>query len=199
MGYEKDALNNVRKKLAEVVKKEGQKIVVGWTPEQKEAYKEGDVWDDNDGKQWTIKNGIKQSISKLESARMPMFCPFCKKTMSGRINTKFWRLRGKCEDCVLKEEVQIRLSGDWEQYELVGELRNQIAFLQDQIIELISYRDALSQPEIIHADDEKILMVEKWTVDLNKVRKDMNDDIERLDIILDKTIKELKKVEHHGN
>jgi len=199
MGYdENNALYNVRRKIAEVVKKEGDKVVVGYTGGPKEVHKEGDIWIE-DEKQWTIKNGVRQSISRLESARMPMFCPKCGKTMSGWLNTKFWRLRGKCEDCVLKEETELRITGEWEQYEVVNELKNQIAFVRDQIAEITSYRDALSQPEIIHADEEKILMVEKWTVDLNKVRKDMTEDIERLEVILKNTIEILREVESDGD
>ena len=32
---------------------------------KQEDHKEGDVWEEN-GKQWTIKNGIKMTISKLD-------------------------------------------------------------------------------------------------------------------------------------
>ena len=43
-------------------------------------YKEGDVWTES-GKEWTIKNGIKQNITKLDAAkkalRIPLACPKC--------------------------------------------------------------------------------------------------------------------------
>ena len=38
-------------------------------------YKEGDVWEDG-GKQWTIKNGIKQNITKLDSAKKLSVHPY---------------------------------------------------------------------------------------------------------------------------
>lgn len=198
MGYEEQALHNVRRKIAEVVKKEGEKIVVGYTGKTVKR-EEGDVWEDADGKTWTVLNGVTQSISKLQSARTPLFCPVCEKTMGHWLDTKFWRLRGKCQDCVLKEEAELRLTGKWEQYQLVGELKNQISFLEDKINELISYRDSLSEPEIIHADDEKILMIEKWTVDLNKVRSDINADIEEFQRVLKNTRDHLIEVQNDGN
>ena len=37
-------------------------------------YKEGDIWTENK-KTWTIKNGIKQTISKLDSIRKEVFMP----------------------------------------------------------------------------------------------------------------------------
>ena len=55
------------------------RIQVGFEKSSKE-YKEGDVWEVK-GKTWTIKNGIRQTISKLDSARkairVPMECPKC--------------------------------------------------------------------------------------------------------------------------
>jgi len=196
MGFEEKALHNVRQKIAEVVKKEGNRIVVGYRGEAK-TYTEGETWEE-DGKQWEFKNGIKQSVSKTQDARTPMFCPNCQKVMGHWLDTKFWRLRGVCQDCVLKDEAKMRISGDWSQYELLGELRNQVAHLTERIAEITSYRDALTQPEIIHADDEKILMVEKWTVDLNKIRTDMTTDINELTELLKITTAQLNEVEQHG-
>ena len=48
---------------------------VGYTKAE-EFHKEGDIWE-VDGREWTIKNGIKQNITKLDSAKkshvMPLF------------------------------------------------------------------------------------------------------------------------------
>ena len=41
-------------------------VGVGYTKKE-EFHKEGDVWED-DGRQWTTKDGIKQNISKLDKA-----------------------------------------------------------------------------------------------------------------------------------
>ena len=49
---------------------------VGYNKTQ-EFHKEGDIWTKN-GRQWTIKDGIKQNITKLDKAKeavMPLFCP----------------------------------------------------------------------------------------------------------------------------
>ena len=47
-------------------------------------YKEGDVWTENK-KTWTIKDGIKQTVSKLDKIKkevfVPLFCPECSKVM----------------------------------------------------------------------------------------------------------------------
>ena len=45
-----------------------------------QVHKEGDVWQ-QDGKTWTIKNGIKQTVTKLDAIKkmvlMPFACPEC--------------------------------------------------------------------------------------------------------------------------
>ena len=57
---------------------------VGYTKAQTD-YKEGDVWEEN-GKTWTIKNGIKMTITKLDlvksTLQMPLTCPECKRAMN---------------------------------------------------------------------------------------------------------------------
>ena len=46
---------------------------IGYKKKKKE-YKEGDIWTENQ-KTWTIKNGIKQTISKLDKVKKKFLCP----------------------------------------------------------------------------------------------------------------------------
>jgi hypothetical protein len=173
------AINNVRRKLNEVMKKTDERIVVGWRPGL-DDYKEGDVWEDNDGRQWTIKGGIRQRVTKLDAAKTPWWCPECQKTMSHRLDTKYWNLHGKCMDCVIKYETELRRTGQWKEYEEKKMKANYLASLKDRIAFLEDLRDTTSAPEIIHADDARILMIEKWDVDIDKVKEDIQKDIDEL-------------------
>ena len=58
-----------------ITKKTGDKTVtsVGYTKAE-EIHEEGDVWEEN-GRKWTIKNGIKRNVRKIESAAIPLLCP----------------------------------------------------------------------------------------------------------------------------
>lgn len=189
-----EALNDVRKKVAEKLNKDGKKLVFGWRGEPEPTRKEGDIWYDVDGKKWTIKNGIRQSVTKQDAAKTPWWCPKCSKPMNGRFDVKFWRLRGHCLDCNLKEEAKIRKQGPeaWEKYERAVMLRNYIAEVQDKIAELQDYHDTITKPEFVNADETKILMIEKWDVDIEKVKADLRADIEKLQGWLKETI------EKHG-
>lgn len=185
-----DALNDVRRKIGEVMKKEGDKLIFGWRGQAEPEHKEGDVWEDSVGKVWTIKNGIKQTVNKLDSAKTPWWCPRCNKPMNHRFDMKFWRIRGHCMDCVIKDETEIRRQGKWEEYERKIMLRNYIAEVRDKIAELQHYHDTVSKPEFINADETKILMIEKWDVDVDKVKADLRKDIEMLQENLRLTIEQ---------
>jgi len=106
-----DALNDVRRKVGEVMNREGKKLVFGWRGEPEPTRKEGDVWEDVDGKKWTVKNGIRQSVTKLDDAKTPWWCPKCSKPMNHRFDVKFWSMRGHCYDCNIKFETELRRKG----------------------------------------------------------------------------------------
>jgi hypothetical protein len=95
-------------------------VQVGYT-KQSQDYQEGDIWEEN-GKQWTIKNGIKQTITKHDKLRqlvtMPLSCPNCDKPMKNNVyNKKMFSLHNMCFDCVIDMEAKIKHSGKWDEYE----------------------------------------------------------------------------------
>jgi hypothetical protein len=188
MNRNEEALHNVRRKIGEVMKNDSTRISVGYQAASEPTRNEGDVWEDADGMKWTKKDGTIQNVTKQDLAKIPWFCPVCTNVMSHKLDTKFWNLRGKCFDCVVKEEMEMRRLGTWKAYEYKIMKANAISYLKDKIQELQHYHDTVTSPEIIHADDEKILMVEKWHIDLSKIRKDLLEDIVALK-------EELKKVE----
>ena len=95
-------------------------VQIGYSKQQQD-YQEGDVWEEN-GKQWTIKNGIKQTITKFDRLKQlvafPLSCPNCSEPMkSTTVNKKMWVIHKMCRDCVIEMEAKIRLEGKWDEYE----------------------------------------------------------------------------------
>jgi len=92
---------------------------VGFTNKQ-EFYSEGDIWE-SDGRTWTIKEGIKQNITKLDKAKkahvMPLLCPKCSRVMKKRMDKQFYNIHKICFDCVIDMEAKIKAEGKWEEYE----------------------------------------------------------------------------------
>ena len=116
-----EALSNVRRKVDEVMKKEGDKLIFGWRGEPEPTRKEGDVWEDASRKQWTIKNGIKQNITKLDKAKesinLPLFCPCCSNIMKKQNDKLFYLQYKRCFDCQVDFETELRIKGLWNDYE----------------------------------------------------------------------------------
>ena len=95
-------------------------IQVGYAKQTIE-YKDGDVWEES-GKQWTIKNGLKQTVTKFDSLKklvvLPLSCPCCSKPMKfNDINKKMWSIHNMCFDCVIDMEAKIKFEGKWDEYE----------------------------------------------------------------------------------
>jgi hypothetical protein len=95
-------------------------VSVGFTKEQEGPHSEGDIWTEAD-KTWTIKDGIKQNVTKLDEAReavnFPIFCPSCKKTMKPHLDKKWYNMYKRCYNCQIDFEYEIRKQGLWDEYE----------------------------------------------------------------------------------
>lgn len=87
---------------------------------KKEFHVEGDIWEE-DGRKWTIKNGIKQNITKLDTAKksisLPLFCPCCKQLMKNKYDKLFYIQYNRCFNCQIDFETDLRKLGLWEEYE----------------------------------------------------------------------------------
>lgn len=181
-----DHINNVRNRINDIINRNETSVSVGGFHQTEPDHVEGDVWTDLNDRTWTIKNGIKQRVTKLDGAKTPWFCPVCNKTMNHRLDTKFWRMTGKCMDCVIKEETEIRRQGRWKEYEQSKIKANYIDYLKDKIQELTDIHDTITSPEHILADDHQILMIEKWNVDIDSIKNDLKKDIRLLKETLEK-------------
>lgn len=83
-------------------------------------HKEGDIWEEN-GKHWTIKNGIKQTLTKLDTIRkkilVPLLCPKCSKTMKNKLDDVMYPIHNMCFDCVISYETELKRLGKFDEYQ----------------------------------------------------------------------------------
>ena len=183
--------NKVRKKIGDQMNRYADRIIVSQYTGQKEPNrKEGEVWHDNEGKKWTLKKGIKQSISPLQDAKTPWWCPQCGKTMD-KLDVKTFRSTTKCYDCITKQESRLKMDGEWDNWKEQRVLENQIDCLKDRIIELTYYHETLSNPEIYHFDEDsaKVLMIDKYSIPVDTVKEDIKAEV----VGMNKTLKEKEK------
>ena len=101
--------------------KQGEKTTVGTGyTKQYEFHEEGDVWEEN-GRTWTIKDGIKQNVTRLDKAKeslhLPLFCPECNNVMKKSNDKLFYIQYHRCFDCQIEFETELRIKGFWNEYE----------------------------------------------------------------------------------
>ena len=100
-----------------ITKKTGEKTVtsVGYSKAE-ELHEDGDVWEEN-GRKRTLKNGIKRNVRKVESAATPLLCPKCSKSMNHRLDIKMYGIHQMCLHCVTDMESDLKMKGEYEEYE----------------------------------------------------------------------------------
>ena len=153
---------------------------IGQTKTTIEDHKEGDVWEAN-GKTWTIRDGIKENVTKLDKFKkvaVPLFCPSCKQVMDKQLDPFYYKSYGTCLDCRAEFETQLKNKGKWEEY--VNKTYNKE--IDQQIEEYKSFmEDALSEKNnsfITEAGD-----IEKWVggIDKKRAKQAMKETIEYLE------------------
>ncbi len=129
-------------------------------------YKEGDIWTEGK-KTWTIKNGIKQTVSKLDNIKkeifVPLFCPECSKVMKHHLDKSNYRVHKKCHSCVIKYEHGLRIKGKYEQYINHLEGRNSLSILDETESYLL---------DVVNSSNEGFVsedgVVERWVGGIDK-------------------------------
>ena len=122
---------------------------------------EGDIWEEN-GKKWTIQNGLKQTITKHDKLRqiivMPLKCPECEKAMKvNDLNKKMWSIHNKCFDCVVEYETHLRIIGKYEEYEKKLMNANKNTFVDDYEAAVKEYENSQPETYVSEAGD-----IENW-------------------------------------
>ena len=140
-----------------------------------EDYKEGDVWTENK-KTWTIKNGIKQTISKLDKIKkevfMPLCCPECNKVMKKRLDKPHYRIHKKCYDCVIDFEGKLRVKGTYDHYIKALKAKNSLELL-DELESTLLDTINISNEGFVSEDG----VVERWIggIDKEKISEEIKE------------------------
>tara|TARA_R100001015_G_C4623834_1_gene181765 strand:+ start:1543 stop:2130 length:588 start_codon:yes stop_codon:yes gene_type:complete len=138
---------------------------IGYSTKQID-YKEGDVWTEG-RKTWTIKNGIKQTVSKLDTIKkevfMPLSCPCCGKIMKKRLDKPNYKIHKKCHDCVIEFEHRLDLRGELEEYKEKLKAKNFLSIVNEKEAYLL---DAINTSNSNFVSEDGV--VERWVGGINK-------------------------------
>ena len=77
----------------------------------------------------------------MQSVRMPLFCPKCKKAMKKKLDDKFWRTKGHCFDCQIEFENKLKVKGEFDDYAKNIINGNKKAYLKDLKQSLVEFEE----------------------------------------------------------
>ena len=151
-------------------------IQIGYNKKEKE-HKEGDVWVEGK-KTWTIKSGIKQTLSKLDKIKKevftPLCCPNCGKVMKHHLDISNYKTHKKCHDCVIEFEHKLKIKGTKYYHEYINNLRvnNKMSVLVQTEAYLLDVVNASNNNYISEQGD-----IERWVggVDKEKMTKEIKE------------------------
>jgi len=153
-----------------------------------------DVYEKPDGMRYIKRNGANVDVRIFQDmgVKVPMFCPKCGKSMKGKLDEKFFWLRGTCHVCVAEHETTLKATGLFEEYENDIILKNQIAFYTDAKDGLEEALEKLTgKNEYINEDGT----IEKWSNDITEVRGFLTKELDEVKEILEKLLNPEKEVE----
>lgn len=178
-------------------------IKVGYTGD-KDKYiirKVGETWTDSDGKQWIEKESGPQTVTRVMDivrSETNDKCTGCGMEIrwGKKRDLKMFYKTKKCFDCLIEEETQLRIKGQFKLYETRKLLENEISYLNDVRQKLKESKDYLA------SEDSKVLtyvnsngLVEEWD---NVSRNELTESVEKDFVACLKKIKsaekELKKI-----
>jgi hypothetical protein len=160
------------------------KTSVGYSKVQ-EDHKEGDVWEEN-GKTWTIKNGVTKTVSKLSRIRTYAKVPFaceCGQTLRHMLDKKAYTNKGKCYTCLLKEETKYRVDGTFKKYSEDKRKANIESWMKDAEIEYKDMLENIDSQSFVTEDGH----IEDWGKGTNteRLRKQFDGEMKAAQSILD--------------
>ena len=145
---------------------------VGYNTKQ-EDHKEGDVWVEG-RKTWTIKNNLKQTVSKLDAIKkeifMPLCCPKCSKVMKGQLDKPNYKIHKKCHDCVVEFEHKLKIRGQYNEYKKFLKAKNSLDYINEMESYLLETINASNEGFVSENGD-----IERWVggIDKKKMTKEV--------------------------
>jgi len=179
--------------------------VFGYEKEAEEKREVGDKWTDSEGQEWEQHQGFKTKVSQMDDIRQFLqklsTCSNqnCKTDKYAWADKRLISKTGMCSACLAKFEHELREDGTFSFYADYKITRNKLAFIREYKTKMEeAYGGIKKQIEQVTEDGR----VEKWewNVDIAKVKKDLQKDIdsayEAIELLLErKRLLEEKLVE----
>ncbi len=144
--------------------------------------KEGEQWEDAQGRKWVWKNGSKRRVPKRASIVVEQRCKNCNMDVrwGSYLDDRTWPKSGLCYDCFVDEETRLKKLGIWDTYNKIRELKNVKSALLDYKNKFEEAKKWLDNNEgksveFFQEDGE----VERWSgvSDTSQIRENLESDL----------------------
>jgi hypothetical protein len=145
--------------------------------------KEGDEWEDGQGRKWIWKNGAKRRVPRKATIINTKICKECNADVrwGNYLDDQVWPKTQLCYDCFIKIETQMKMDGTWEYFDKIRDLKNEKSLLIDykkKFDETLDWcKNNENKPlEFINEDGS----IEKWenSDGLLKIKEDVIKDLD---------------------
>ena len=114
-------------------------IQVGYTG--KTLRKEGEEWEDHNGRKWKIQNGQRKQITKAPPRGIDK-CYDCEKLILKDIDQDTYNRMNRCYHCQINFEVDLKVEGKWEDWVKEMEEKRWETILKEYESEMELYKDS---------------------------------------------------------
>ena len=87
-------------------------IQVGYKGKSVNERKEGETWEDHNGRKWTVENGKRKQITKIPPRGFDK-CDDCEKLILKTIDQQTYDRMGRCKYCQIDFEMKLKKEGKW--------------------------------------------------------------------------------------
>ena len=129
---------------------------------------------------------IEEKLEITKEARVPWFCPECKKVMKRRLDDRMWYLYSHCLDCQIKVETTMRIEGTFDEWATKKVIANKLSWIKEQKQSIEEFRNQTKvefwqqvRPDGYSVDKEK------WKLDIDEIKKQADEALEHLQKIED--------------
>ncbi len=153
-----------------------QSILRGETPEKRVMV----GYDKKEEKQ--VGDKIDPISEVMKEARMPWFCPKCKKVMKKRLDNRIWFIHNHCFDCQIEFENRLRIEGKYQDWKDDNMRKNKLAWIKDQRVSITEWMEQ-EKPEVYNQvnPDGYSIEKEKWNIDSNSIKEKAQEALEYLE------------------
>ena len=176
-------------------------IQVGYDPNlSNSTRKEGEEWEDSQGRKWIWKNGVKRRVPKKAKIINEQRCKGCNMDVrwGNYLDDRVWPKTGMCYDCYTKFQTDLKLMGMFEVYNELQDLRNERGVLEDykkKFEESKQFCEENKDKPVTFLEEDGSF--EKWSgdIDYNKILEDLNKDLDVVYKRLDELNVKIKEYE----